>query len=147
MDRAMTMEPIAKTTEIRGVVMPTPMNPGFTGRLNACRTNEDLFYLCKDVSGYVEPDAFAEIRARGLLGAYEDWLLANTTRVQTGYMCRAGKHCWPGQAAAVRCCDGLHTLLKDPEQDLYRWVRVEVRSMDASTGLSVNSNGHECTDR
>lgn len=117
------MEPTAKTTEIRGITMPTPMNPGFTARLHACRTNEDLFYLCKDVSGYVEPDAFAEIRARGLLGAYEDWLLANTTRVQTGYMCRSGKHCWSGQADAVRCCDGLHVRAWDAEKERERWVR------------------------
>lgn len=99
------------------------MNPGFRGKLAACSTQEDLFYLCKDESGFVEPDAFGEIRARGLLGAYEDWLLANTTRVQGGYMCRSGKHLWSGQADAVRCCDGLHTRCWDAARERHYWLR------------------------
>ena len=49
-----------------------PMNPAFTKQLEGCKTIEDLFELCEK-NGFINPDAFAEICARGLTVEYKQW--------------------------------------------------------------------------
>ena len=49
-----------------------PMNPGFTKVLESCQTNEDLFKLVEP-RGFINPDAFAELEARGLYHEYKNW--------------------------------------------------------------------------
>lgn len=122
------MEPLCKIAPTPVGNFPGPMDPGFAKRLAPCKTNEDLFYLCKSESGFIDPDAFNEIRHRGLWSAYEAWLDANSTRVVGGYKCRSGKHLWWGQTDAVRCCDGIHTRALDPKRMQQVWVRKDDES-------------------
>lgn len=119
----MSMEPLCKIAPTPVGNFPGPMDPGFTKRLAPCKTNEDLYYLCKDVSGFQDPDAFNEIRHRGLVQEYERWLATNAVRVDGGYKCRKGLHLWWGVADAVRCCDGIHTRAYDPKKGQNVWVR------------------------
>jgi|GEM_PF-4589446 hypothetical protein len=105
--------------------MPGPLDPGFAKRLAPAKTNEDLFYLCKHESGFLDPDAFNEIRHRGLLQDFEDWITANTTRTEQGIRCRTGRHLWRGESDAVRCCDGIHSRAYDPSKRVHYWLRDE----------------------
>ncbi len=64
----------AKATHVQTPVgkFPFPMNPGFTKILSECKTDEDLFKLVEP-NGFINPDAFTELQARGLYHKYQDW--------------------------------------------------------------------------
>ncbi len=49
-----------------------PMNPGFTQILDNCKSDEDLFKLVEK-NGFINPDAFTELNARGLYNEYKKW--------------------------------------------------------------------------
>lgn len=49
-----------------------PMNPAFSKILENCETDEDLFKLVKE-NGFINPDAFTEVNARGLWYKYKEW--------------------------------------------------------------------------
>lgn len=51
---------------------PFPMNPGFTSILKDCKIDEDLFRLVEP-NGFINPDAFTELNARGLYFKYKEW--------------------------------------------------------------------------
>ncbi len=51
---------------------PFPTNPGFNQTLSKCETNEDLFKLIEE-NGFINPDAFTELNARGLYLEYQEW--------------------------------------------------------------------------
>lgn len=51
---------------------PFPMNPAFSKTLKNCKTNEDLFELVEE-NGFINPDAFTELTARGLNNEYRIW--------------------------------------------------------------------------
>ena len=56
---------------------PFPMNPAFSGTLEKCKTNEDLFKLVQE-NGFINPDAFTELNARGLYFEYKKWKNENS---------------------------------------------------------------------
>lgn len=119
------MEPLCKIARTPVGNFLGPMDPGFTRRLAPCKTIDDLFYLCKDTSGFLDPDAFNEIRERGLVQEFERWLDANAPKVDGGYKCRKRLHLWWGVADAIRCCDGIHTRAFDTAHGRHHWVREE----------------------
>jgi hypothetical protein len=49
-----------------------PMDPSFSSKLSECSTREDLFRLVEP-GPFIDPDALAEVRARGLYQEYQDW--------------------------------------------------------------------------
>jgi hypothetical protein len=51
---------------------PFPMNPAFSKTLENCTTDEDLFELVEE-NGFINPDAFTELNARGLYQKYREW--------------------------------------------------------------------------
>lgn len=53
--------------------LPAPLSPDFPRVLGECKTNEDLFKLLESKRGFVNPDVFAEIEARGLYQEYKKW--------------------------------------------------------------------------
>ena len=66
------MELVAKTIDTPVGVYPAPLNPAFFKELKKCKTNEDLFKLVEP-NGFINPDALNEVKARELLGEYQDW--------------------------------------------------------------------------
>lgn len=66
------MKPIAKTVNTPAGKFPFPMNPAFKEDLELCQTNEDLFELV-EWHGFINPDAFSEVMARGLISDYKKW--------------------------------------------------------------------------
>ena len=66
------MKSIAKTVNTPAGKFPFPMNPAFKEDLALCQTNEDLFELV-EWHGFINPDAFTEVMARGLVPDYEKW--------------------------------------------------------------------------
>ena len=65
---------IAKARFIKTPVgkFPFPMNPAFSKTLGNCKTDEDLFRLVEE-KGFINPDAFTELNARGLYSKYKEW--------------------------------------------------------------------------
>ena len=51
---------------------PSPVRPTFASELEACDTKGDLFQLVEK-HGMIDPDALAEVRARGWLADYRAW--------------------------------------------------------------------------
>jgi len=49
-----------------------PLAPNWPAKLAQCETEEDLFALVRE-NGMVNPDALAEVLARGLYGEYLSW--------------------------------------------------------------------------
>ena len=66
------MKPVAKYVKTPVGRFPFPMNPGFKNTLNRCESNEDLFKLVEE-NGFINPDAFTELNARGLYFEYKKW--------------------------------------------------------------------------
>ena len=66
------MDAKAKTVETPIGDFPFPMDPAFTDHLANCKTDEDLFKLV-ECNGFINPDAFTEINARGLYFKYKKW--------------------------------------------------------------------------
>lgn len=66
------MKAKAKIVKTPAGNFPFPMNPGFKKTLEKCSTNEDLFKLVED-NGFINPDAFTELNARGLYYDYQQW--------------------------------------------------------------------------
>lgn len=66
------MKLVAKSIKTPVGYFASPMNPGFTKTLEKCETNEDLFALVEE-NGFINPDAFNEINARGLYFDYKKW--------------------------------------------------------------------------
>jgi len=66
------MERKAQTIDTPNGPHAAPFDPSFEDRLADCNSKEDLFMLVRR-NGYVDPDALAEVEARGLLGAYYEW--------------------------------------------------------------------------
>lgn len=54
---------------------PAPMYPLFGNELAKCKSNEDLFSLVEKPSNwrFANPDAWAEVEARGLTSEYRSW--------------------------------------------------------------------------
>jgi len=52
--------------------IPWPMNPAFSKTLENCKNDEDLFNLVEE-NGFINPDAFTEVLARGLSCKYKGW--------------------------------------------------------------------------
>lgn len=53
------------------------MNPAFSKTLENCKTDEDLFKLVEK-NGFINPDAFTELNARGLYHKYQEWKRAQS---------------------------------------------------------------------
>ena len=66
------MKPKAKYVQTPVGNFTFPMNPGFSKTLQNCKTNEDLFELIEP-NGFINPDAFTELNARGLYHEYKKW--------------------------------------------------------------------------
>jgi len=66
------MKPKAKYVDTPVGSFSFPMNPRFLNKLDACKTNENLFMLVEH-KGFINPDAFTEIVARGLGNEYKKW--------------------------------------------------------------------------
>lgn len=66
------MKPIQKTAPTPIGNIPAPMSPRFEKDLEKCETNEDLFEIVED-NGFINPDAFNEVCARGLYIDYQQW--------------------------------------------------------------------------
>ena len=62
----------AKTIKTPVGFLRAPLHPLFASKLARCERNEDLFALVS-VGGLIDPDAFNEVRARGLYGQYVQW--------------------------------------------------------------------------
>lgn len=52
--------------------IPWPINPAFSKTLEICKNDEDLFNLVEE-KGFINPDAFTEVLARGLFCKYKVW--------------------------------------------------------------------------
>ena len=57
---------------------PAPMSPAFTTALAKCEKDEDLFALVEE-NGFINPDAFNEVNARGLYFKYKEWKTSKST--------------------------------------------------------------------
>ena len=66
------MKPKAKFVQTPVGPFNFPMNPGFNQTLEKCQTDEDLFKLVEN-NGFINPDAFTELNARGLYHKYKEW--------------------------------------------------------------------------
>jgi len=64
---------VAKTIRTPVGRLKAPLHPLFAKRLSGCTCNADLFALVCP-RNYVDPDALNEVEARGLMGAYAEWL-------------------------------------------------------------------------
>ncbi len=51
---------------------PFPMNRRFKDKLEAYRTNIDLFMQVEE-NRFINPDAFTELYSRGLVNEYKKW--------------------------------------------------------------------------
>jgi len=67
------MKPTAETVPTPTGGVTAPFDPTFEDRLAECETREELFELVRTERGHVDPDALAEVRARGLYEAYQAW--------------------------------------------------------------------------
>jgi len=67
------MKPTAETVPTPIGDITAPVDPTFEDRLAECETREDLFELVHTEQGHVDPDALAEVRARGLYQEYQAW--------------------------------------------------------------------------
>lgn len=66
------MKPVAKTIKTPVGYFPAPFSPAFASKLEQCNSNEDLFALVEE-KGFINPDAFNEVNARGLYFEYKKW--------------------------------------------------------------------------
>ena len=66
------MKAKSKTIKTPIGLLKYPMNPGFTQILDNCKSDEDLFKLVEK-NGFINPDAFTELNARGLYFEYKKW--------------------------------------------------------------------------
>lgn len=71
------MEAKAKYVKTPVGKFPFPMNPAFSKTLENCKTDEDLFKLVEK-NGFINPDAFTELNARGLYHKYQEWKRAQS---------------------------------------------------------------------
>jgi hypothetical protein len=49
-----------------------PLSPSWSSELEKCKSEEDLFALVMP-TGFINPDAFNEVQARGLYPKYCEW--------------------------------------------------------------------------
>ena len=66
------MKPVAEYSSTPIGIFKFPLNSAFLELLDKCETDEDLFKLVEP-NGFIDPDAFTELDARGLVSEYEIW--------------------------------------------------------------------------
>ena len=64
---------VAKTIRTPAGTFRAPLHPLFAEKLGGCTCNADLFSLVCP-RNFVDPDALNEVRARGLMTEYAEWL-------------------------------------------------------------------------
>lgn len=66
------MKSLAKTIKTPVGTYAAPLHPGFEEKLAKCSSDQDLFGMV-ETNGFIDPDAFNEVRARGLYDEYKKW--------------------------------------------------------------------------